>query len=248
MRSVEPGGGSPLAGAGPPDRWAGRERADHTVAVRRGLIALPKARGGSGTVGPDRLAGFAEGRGRGLSGSTVGRIACFVRRGHFWASSVSWRCHLRLSSRAQALSRGRPLPTGGAACGYRATKYLAWGWWQMRARGGLLGLVLEAGLLADLEAEAGAVEELPGLLVVLQVRAGRVAARVAAAAVLLAEQAVEVGAVLVGEAPLLADAVVPELGQGLGHLDAEAVEQQVVLVAVGGEELGGALADRGRPW
>ena len=75
--------------------------------------------------------------------------------------------------------------------------------------------------------------------VVLEVGAGRVAPRVAAAAVLLAEQAAERRAVLVGEAPLLADAVVPLLGQRLGHLDAEAVQQQVLLVLVVGEQLGG---------
>ncbi len=51
------------------------------------------------------------------------------------------------------------------------------------------------------------------------------------------------GSVLVGEAQLLADAAVPQLGEGLGHLDADAVEHQVVLVAVGLEQLGGALGD-----
>ncbi len=46
--------------------------------------------------------------------------------------------------------------------------------------GGLLGLVLEAGLLADLDPEAAGVEQLGDLLVVLEVRAGGVAPRVAA--------------------------------------------------------------------
>jgi hypothetical protein len=56
-------------------------------------------------------------------------------------------------------------------------------------RGGLLGLVLEPGVLVDLDADALGVEQLGHRLVVLEVRAGRVAPRVAAAAVLLAEQA-----------------------------------------------------------
>jgi hypothetical protein len=81
-----------------------------------------------------------------------------------------------------------------------------------------------------LDADAVGVEQLGHRGVVLEVGAGRVAPRVAAAAVLLAEQAGERRAVLVGEAPLLADAVVPQLGERLGHLDAEAVQQQVLLV------------------
>ena len=36
----------------------------------------------------------------------------------------------------------------------------------------------------------------------------------------------------------------PHLGQRLGHLDAQAVQQQVVLVLVGGEQLGGAVGHR----
>ena len=80
-------------------------------------------------------------------------------------------------------------------------------------------------------------EQLVELGLVLEVGARRVAPRVARAAVLLAEQARERRAVLVGEAPLLADAAVPELGERLGHLDREAVAEEVVLVAVGGEQL-----------
>ena len=79
------------------------------------------------------------------------------------------------------------------------------------------------------DADAVAAEELDHLGVVLEVRARRVAPRVAAPPVLLAEEADQGGPVLVGEAPLLADAVVPVLGQGLGHLDAEAVELEVVV-------------------
>src|SRR4051812_23067045 len=53
--------------------------------------------------------------------------------------------------------------------------------------GGLLGLELEAGVLADLDADALGLEQLRHRLVVLEVRAGGIAPRVAAAAVLLAE-------------------------------------------------------------
>src|SRR5690606_7300802 len=72
-------------------------------------------------------------------------------------------------------------------------------------RGGLLGLVLEAGLLAALQADALAAEQAEHGHVVLEVGAGGVAPRVAAAPVLLAEQAGQRRAVLAGEAPLLAD-------------------------------------------
>ena len=58
-------------------------------------------------------------------------------------------------------------------------------------RGRLLGLVLEPGLLGDLDAEAVGAEQLGHGHVVLEVRAGRVAPGVATAAVLLAEQAGE---------------------------------------------------------
>ena len=96
------------------------------------------------------------------------------------------------------------------------------------------------------------VEQLGDLCVVLQVRACRVAPGVAPAPVLLAEQPGERGlgrragdrfGVLVDEAPLLADPVVPVLGERLGHLDAQPVQQQVLLVLVRGEQLGGALRD-----
>ena len=75
----------------------------------------------------------------------------------------------------------------------------------------------------------------------------RVAERVAAAAVLLTEQPGDRRPVLVGEAPLLTDAAVPQLGERLGHLDAEAVHVEVVGVLVLGEQLGGVLATRRRP-
>ena len=111
-------------------------------------------------------------------------------------------------------------------------------------RGALLGLELE--LLGELHADPVQLEQLVELGLVLEVGAGRVAPRVARAAVLLAEQPGERRAVLVGEAPLLADAVVPQLGERLGHLDREAVAEEVLLVLVGGEQLALALARRRR--
>src|SRR5436190_9742552 len=112
-------------------------------------------------------------------------------------------------------------------------------------RSRLLGLVLEAGLLRALEPDAFAIEQREHLGVVLEVGTRRIAPRVPATAVLLAEQAGERGAVLVGEPPLLADAPMPVLGEGLGHLDTEAVQVQVLLVSVVGEQLGGRLRHRG---
>ena len=75
----------------------------------------------------------------------------------------------------------------------------------------------------SVHADAVELEQLVELRLVLEVGARRVAPRVARPAVLLAEQAGERRAVLVGEAPLLADAAVPELGERLGHLDREPV-------------------------
>ena len=90
-------------------------------------------------------------------------------------------------------------------------------------------------------------EQVVELGLVLEVGAGRVAPRVARAAVLLAEETGDRGAVLVGEAPLLTDAVVPQLGERFGHLHREPVAEQVLLVAVLGEQLalvlGGGVAD-----
>ena len=110
-----------------------------------------------------------------------------------------------------------------------------------QGRGGLLGLVLEACLLVDLDAQPTGLEQLGHLLVVFEVGARRVPPRVAPTAVLLAEQAVEVGAVLVHEPPLGADPLVPVLGQRFGHLHANAVHHEVLLVLVGGEQFGGAV-------
>src|SRR5579875_4112933 len=70
--------------------------------------------------------------------------------------------------------------------------------------GGLLGVELEP--FAHLDTDPVASEQFDGFGVVVEVGAGRVAPGVAAPAVLLAEQARQARPVLLGEAPLLADA------------------------------------------
>src|SRR3546814_19120296 len=85
-----------------------------------------------------------------------------------------------------------------------------------------------------------------GALPIFQLRAGRVAEGVARAAIALAEHGIEVAGVLVAEAELAPDPLVDILGQRLGHLDAEAVQVEVVLIAVilepRARHVGGALA------
>src|SRR4051794_20034384 len=108
-------------------------------------------------------------------------------------------------------------------------------------RGRLLGLVLPGGILGAAHADAVGVEQLGHLGVVLEVRTGRVAPGVAAAPELLAEQAQQARTVLAAEAPFGPDAGVPVLGQRLGQLHPEAVQEEVVLVAVLGEQPGGCL-------
>ena len=124
----------------------------------------------------------------------------------------------------------------------QATKYLAWGWWQMMAS------VVCSGCSWNPSETVTPMRSAPSSIgdrrVVGEVGARRVAPRVAPAAVLLAEQALDGRAVLVGVAQLLADAPVPQLGQRLGHLDAEPVQLEVVGVAVLAEEL---LAPRRHP-
>ena len=92
-----------------------------------------------------------------------------------------------------------------------------------------------------------ALEQLDELRLVLELGARGVAPGVARPAVLLPEQAGERRAVLVGEAPLLADAAVPELGQRFGHLDREPVQEQVVLVLVGREQFAARVRDADGP-
>ena len=85
------------------------------------------------------------------------------------------------------------------------------------------------------------VQQLEQLGLLLEVGAGRVAEGVARAPVALVEQVLHVGGVVAGDAQLLADPLVPVLGQGLGHLDRDPVQLQVLAVAVVGEQLGRRL-------
>ena len=127
----------------------------------------------------------------------------------------------------------------------QTTKYLASGWGTMIAEVLCSGTRWNSSVSAH--ADAVDLEQFGELRLLLEVGAGGVAPRVPRPAVLLAEQAGERRAVLVGEAPLFADAAVPELGERLGHLDRQAVQQQVVLVLVRREQLLLAIARRARP-
>jgi hypothetical protein len=53
------------------------------------------------------------------------------------------------------------------------------------------------------------------------------------------ENLADLGRILRAETQLLAHALVPQLGQALGAFYAEAVEEEIVLVLVGFEKLGG---------
>src|SRR6202035_2716029 len=109
--------------------------------------------------------------------------------------------------------------------------------------GGLLGVQLES--LADGDPDAGAPQQLHHLGVVVEVRAGRVAPRVAPAPVGLAEEAGQRRPVLVAKPEFLADPAVPVLRGRFGHLDAEAVQAQVAEVLVVGKETCGLLRGSG---
>ena len=100
-------------------------------------------------------------------------------------------------------------------------KYLASGWGTMIAEVLCSGSSWNSSV--SLHADAVELEQVVELGLVVEVGTRRVAPRVAGTAVLLAEQSGERGAVLVGEAPFLTDAAVPELGEGLGHLDRQPV-------------------------
>src|SRR5438477_2941881 len=105
-------------------------------------------------------------------------------------------------------------------------------------RGGLLGLVLPTRFFVALDTDVLGAQQLGDLGVVFEIGAGGIAPRIAPTAILLAEQAGQRRPVHVGEAPLLADAMVPVLGQRLGHLDPQTVQQQIVLVLVGDDHIG----------
>ncbi len=108
----------------------------------------------------------------------------------------------------------------------------------------LFGVELPRSLLATLDAYALGAQQGGAKGVVLKVGAGRVTPGVPSALVLLAEQALQAGAVFGREAPLLAYAPVPVLRQSFGHLDRKAVQVEVVAVAVRSEQAGCLLGDR----
>ena len=112
-------------------------------------------------------------------------------------------------------------------------------------RSRLLGLVLPAGFFTHADTDAPCLEQLGNLGIVFQVGARGVAPRITPTAILLAEEPVQRRTVFVDEAPLAANAMVPELGERLGHLDTNAMHDEVLLVLVLGEQLGGCIADPG---
>ena len=81
-----------------------------------------------------------------------------------------------------------------------------------------------------------------------RLRAGRIAERIAAAAIALRQHLLHVAGVLGGEAEFGADALVDVFGHRLGHLDRQPVQIEIVLVAVVREpvarDLGRLLPDR----
>ncbi len=110
--------------------------------------------------------------------------------------------------------------------------------------GGVLGVQLEA--LREAHPHPVEAHEPVQLGLVGEVRAGGVAEGVAGPLVALLEELAEVGGVPVGDPPHLPHPLVPVLRQGLGHLHAEAVDEEVVLVGPGLEE-GLGLSGRGLP-
>src|SRR5262245_28502134 len=68
---------------------------------------------------------------------------------------------------------------------------------------------------------------------VLQIRAGGITERVAATAIVLLENLGHIVGILVGDAPNLPDPAMEELGERLCRLDAETVQEQVILILTG---------------
>src|SRR6185312_12964959 len=89
-------------------------------------------------------------------------------------------------------------------------------------------LRVELVFLAELDADRLGAEQRQELGLVGEVRAGRIAERVAAAAIALRQHLVVVARLLSRETELAADALVDVFGERLGHLDREAVQVQVV--------------------
>ena len=108
-------------------------------------------------------------------------------------------------------------------------------------RGGLLGLVLPTGRLADGDADPAGREQVGNPAVFFEVGTGRVTPRIPAAPVLLAKQALHGRSVLIDQTPLGAYPVMPELGQRFGHLRRQAMEKRILAVVMAGEEFSGSF-------
>ncbi len=96
--------------------------------------------------------------------------------------------------------------------------------------GGLFGDEHE--VFGEADADGLGVEEFEEVLAVFEVWAGGVAEGVAGPAVGLLEQLAWRGGVFAGKAEFGADVFMPELGEGFGGFDGEAVEVEVILVFV----------------
>jgi hypothetical protein len=99
----------------------------------------------------------------------------------------------------------------------------------------LLGV--ELGFLADGDADAHGAQEVEQLGLVLQVGAGGVAEGISGTSIAMANHFGHGAVVLVAEAELSADARVHVFGHGLGQLDAETEQAEIVAIAVGQEPL-----------
>ena len=140
--------------------------------------------------------------------------------------------------------------SGRSPAGFRPRSTWPGGWWQTMASVVCSGVELEA--LASRRRRSRSAPSSSATLA-LSVRSGQAGypPAVPAAPVLLAEEAGQAWArPFSGEAELLADAMVPVLGQSLGHLHPEAVEEQVPRGILVGVETGRCLPPRtpGSPW
>src|SRR5688500_14132452 len=109
-------------------------------------------------------------------------------------------------------------------------------------------LRLEHELLGEGDADPLRTEEREELLLVVEVRAGRIAERVAAAAIALREEPADVRRVVAGDPELDTNRTVPIFRQRLGRFDREAAQVEIAAVFSRGKKfgglVGGGLADR----
>ena len=105
-------------------------------------------------------------------------------------------------------------------------------------------LGVELVLVGERDADLLGVQERQDLALVGEVRAGGIAEGIAAAAIALLQQRLDVARLVGGEAQLGADALVGLFGHRLRHLHRKPVEIEIILIAVLAEpfarHLGGA--------